>query len=89
MNGQVCQGIPVDLGFLLEQTNLKMEPVDTAVFDTLEASQEGCIQALTKLDLKEACCMYVKYEEPEFEDFDLMVFEVMELDETIIDPIDV
>ena len=44
---------------------------------------------MNKLELKDACCMYVKYEEPDFEDFDLMVFGVMELDNTIIEPMDV
>ena len=62
MNGQVCQGAPVNLNDLKDYNTFEIKPLEFKEFDTYEASKEGCIQEMNKLELKEACCMYTKYE---------------------------
>ena len=89
MNGLVCQSIPTDLAFLTKAGALETKPLAIGTFDSLEQAQEGCITALNEQEVDNACCMYIQWEIEGVTDFDMMLIDVDQLDQTIIEPMDI
>ena len=67
-----------------------MKPFDLGTFETLQEARDGCIQSLNKQDeVTTACCLYIKWQSQDMTDFDMMIFDVAELDPTVIEPMDI